>query len=125
MRSAALCLLVLLAVPGRAAAQVSATLSGLVTNASGGAVAGAAVTAKDVETSAVRKTTTDAGGRYQIPDLVVGGYELTIAKDGFQTVVRGGIELTVGQRARLDVVLPLGAMQTQVTVTGDVSPVAA
>ena len=111
--------------PSRAAAQVSAAMSGLVTDASGAAVAGAAVTAKDLETAAVRVTTTDSAGRYRLFELAVGAYEVTVAKDGFQTAVRDGIHLVVAQHASLDFSLKVGAVQAEVTVTGEISPVSA
>ncbi len=122
---AAACLFLLVFCPGRAAAQISAAISGVVTDASGAVVSGASVTATDVETTAARKTTTNATGRYQLLELPLGAYEVTVAKDGFQTIVRRGIRLVVGQRADLDFTLKVGAMRDQVTVTGDVSPVSA
>jgi hypothetical protein len=102
---------------------VSAALGGVVTDTSGATLLGAKVTAKNLETAAVRTTTTDSSGRYQLAELAVGPYEVTIAKDGFESTVRGGIHLAVGQAATLDVALPIGTVQEQVTVTGDVSPV--
>jgi hypothetical protein len=120
---AAICLLAVLAFPPRAAAQVSAAISGVVADASGAAVSAATVTAKDVETSAIRDTKTDAAGRYELLELAVGGYEVTVAKDGFQTIVRGGIHLVVGQEASVDFTLQVGEVRQQVTVTEEVSPV--
>src|SRR5580704_15738556 len=118
-----LCLLMLLACPPRAAAQVSAAISGVVTDASGSVISAASVTAKNLETAGVRTTATDAAGRYRLLELAVGAYEVTVAKDGFQTTVRGGIHLVVGQHANLDFSLQVGAVTEQVTVTGEVSPV--
>ncbi len=117
-------LLLLLACPSTAAAQVSAALSGVVTDASGSVVAAASITVTSVETAAVRRTTTDAAGRYQVPELAVGAYEIAIAKDGFQTIIRRGVHLVVGQSASLDVRLPVGRVAEQVTVNADLSPVA-
>ncbi len=121
----AICLLLLLFVsyPGLAGAQVLAAVSGIVTDATGGVIAGASVTATDLETAAVRKTATDSTGRYQLPELAVGAYEVTVAKAGFQTIVRTGIHLVVGQRTGLDFTLQVGAVQDQITVTQDTSPV--
>src|SRR6266851_2735176 len=119
------CLLLLMAAPSRATAQVSAAISGVVSDASGAAIAAATVAAKNLETGAVRTTATDTAGRYQLPELAVGAYEVTVAKDGFQTTVRGGIHLVVGQHASLDFSLQVGAVTEQITVNGDVSPVSA
>jgi hypothetical protein len=117
------CLLVPATSARLAAAQVSSEISGMVSDPSGAAVPAATITARDPETGAVRLTMSDAVGQYQLPGLAVGAYEVTVSKDGFQTIVRNGIRLVVGQRAHLDVRLRLGAVQEQVTVSGDVSPV--
>jgi hypothetical protein len=118
-----LCLLMLMARPVLAGAQVTAAISGVVTDTSSSALSAATVTVKNLETAAVRQTATDAAGRYRLLELAVGAYELTVAKAGFQTAVRGGIHLVVGQAATLDVSLRVGAVTEQVTVTADISPV--
>src|SRR6266849_930370 len=121
--SVGLLMLVLVACPSRAAAQVSAAISGVVTDASGSTISAATVTAKNLETAAVRTTATDGAGRYRLAELAVGAYEVTVGKDGFQTTVRGGIHLVVGQQANLDFTLQVGAVTEQVTVTAEFSPV--
>ncbi|HEV3059960.1 MAG TPA: carboxypeptidase-like regulatory domain-containing protein [Vicinamibacterales bacterium] len=118
-----LVLVVLLALTSPAAAQVSAAISGVVTDASGAAMSAATVTARNLETAGVRTTVTDSAGRYQLAELAVAAYDVTVAKDGFQTIVRGGIRLVVGQHARVDASLRVGAVTEQITVTGDVPPV--
>jgi len=120
-----LLLLLILAYPVRAAAQVLASISGIVTDTNGGLIGTATVTAKSLETAAVREAATDATGRYQLPELPVGAYEVTVAKAGFQTIIRTGIHLVVGQRTDLDFNLPVAAVQEKITVTEDVSPVSA
>jgi carboxypeptidase family protein len=82
-----------------ARAQISASISGVVTDPSGAPVPAASVTSKNLETSAVRTTQTDAAGRYQIPALSVGEYEVRVAKSGFREKTRSGIHLAVGQEA--------------------------
>ena len=52
--------------------QVSAILSGTVTDQSGAAISGAAVTVKSVDTGASRSATTDTGGHYEFSALPVG-----------------------------------------------------
>ena len=116
-------LLLFWACPFNARAQVSAAISGVVTDPSGAAVSAATVTAKSVETGTLRSTTTDAAGRYLLPELAVGEYELTVVKDGFRSLVRSGIDLVVGQEARVDLVLQVGEVKEQIVVTEEVSPV--
>ena len=78
-------------------AQVSAVLSGTVTDQSGGTVSGATATAKSIDTGATRTTVTDGAGRYQVFALPLGHYEIRVKKSGFAEEVRTGIHLVVGQ----------------------------
>ena len=107
----------LVAPPARG--QVSATLSGTLTDPSGATLAGAAISAKHVDTGAVRSTVTDGEGRYGFFSLPVGRYEIRARKSGFTEVVRTGVQLVVGESATVDLSLPLGERSQEVTVTGD------
>ncbi|HEV2352446.1 MAG TPA: carboxypeptidase-like regulatory domain-containing protein [Terriglobia bacterium] len=100
-------------------AQMSASITGLVTDPSGAAAPSATVTTKNLETGAVRTSTTDGAGRYLVLALSVGEYQVTVRQPGFQDVNRAGINLVVGQEARVDLKLRVGPVRTQVTVTGD------
>lgn len=104
---------------GSLPAQVSAALSGAVTDASGGVVAAAAVAAKSRDTGMVRGTVTDAAGRYRIPSLPVGEYEIRAGKQGFSDAVRTGVHLVVGEDAKVDFSLRVGEHRQQVTVNAD------
>ena len=104
-------------------AQVGAALSGTVADQSKSAVPAAAVTVRNAGTGAVRGTTTDSAGRYQVVALPVGEYEIHVAKTGFAEAIRTGVHLVVGQDATVDVTLSLGSVSQQLTVTGDASPV--
>ena len=101
------------------AAQVSATLSGVVTDPSGAAVVGARVAAKSLDTGVSRAALTDPSGRYRFFSLPVGLYEVRITKEGFAEVIRSGISLAVGQDASVDVSLRVGQVTEQVKVTED------
>ena len=114
----ALFLILLCLLPARA--QVSASLSGIVTDPSGAPVPAAAVTTKNLETAAVRNTATDDAGRYQVVSLPVGQYEVKVTKSGFQEEIRSGIHLVVGQEASVDIRLHVGEVQQRVTVTEEV-----
>ena len=103
----------------RAFAQVSATLTGVVTDPSAAAVSGADVTAKEINTGLTRSATSDNAGLYQIVALPVGRYELHVKKEGFSEEVRTGIQLVVGQEAVVDLALRLGQVTEQVTVNAD------
>jgi len=99
------------------------TISGTVTDAANAVVPNATVQVKNVSTGQVRQVATDGQGRYTIPDLAVGDYEAQATAQGFQTLVRRGITLTVGQQAVVDFALKVGQSQQTVTVEAQVSQV--
>src|SRR5258705_3195493 len=101
---------------GVAHAQTAATLTGLVRDESGAAVPGASVTARNTGTGATSRATTDAAGRYSLPSLDPGDYELRVELLGFKTVVRGGVALRVAGSSTVDVTLSLGQVTEQVVV---------
>ena len=109
---------ILLCVPA-ARAQVSAAISGRVTDPSGATVSGATVMAKNVETGESRSAVTDDAGHYWVPSLAVGEYEVHVTKPGFQEQVREGIHLVVGQEASVDMELKLGQVTEQFKVEAD------
>jgi hypothetical protein len=96
-------------------------ISGTVTDQSGGAIPGASVTLRNVETGISRTTSTGANGRYEAPNLPLGNYEVSVTLAGFQTSVRAGIELTAGRNAVVDHVMQVGEVTQTVTVTGEVT----
>ena len=101
----------------RLAAQGStATILGNVADASGGAIAEAAVSVKNVGTGVTQSTVTDTQGRYVVPNLEIGDYEVQTSKTGFSTVIRKGITLTVGSQNVVDFALAVGAQAQTVTV---------
>jgi hypothetical protein len=101
----------------------NASITGTVADSSGAVVAGASVQIKNVSTGVSRTTVSDSQGRYNVADLLVGDYEAQASVQGFQTVVRKGITLTVGSRAVVDFSLPPGQQQQTVTVEAQVSQV--
>jgi len=103
-----------------AGAQVSANLSGRVTDPSGAAIPSASVTATDTDTGVSRTALTNQSGLYELFELPVGHYEVHARKDGFAEKVRTGISLVVGQDATADLTLQVGQVQQQVKVTENV-----
>ena len=86
-----------------AGAQVSATLSGRVTDSTGGAVAAATVTANDLDTGMSRTVVTSQAGQYQMVALPLGHYDVRATKQGYAEETRAGIILAVGQDATVDI----------------------
>ncbi len=107
---------------GRMYAQTStATIVGTVTDTSGAAIVGAAVQAKNVGTGIAQSTTTDAQGRYRVPNLNIGKYDVQASNAGFQPVIHSGVTLTIGSEPVVDFALAVGQAQQAITVTADVS----
>ncbi len=100
-------------------AQVSASISGTVTDQSGAVVSGATVSAKDVDTSASRTATTDSRGNYEFVSLPLGPYEVRGSKSGFIDVLHTGIHLVVNENAIVNLTLQVGASTQTVTVNED------
>jgi len=120
--SAALIVLLLNAQPLWAQAE-TATISGTATDPSGAALVNASVQATNTGTGVSQSTVTDAQGRYRIPDLPVGTYDIQATLSGFQTVVHKGVTLSVGGAAVVDFSLPVGKVSETVNVEGNVSQV--
>src|SRR3984957_12914185 len=100
-------------------AQVTgATLSGTVSDPTGGVVANATVSAVNSATATNREVMTDSAGLYTIPNLVPGVYEIKVTATGFSTAVQGGLALAVGQQLQLNFGLKVGQTTTNVEVTG-------
>ena len=108
---------------GLASAQtVGASLQGIVTDSTGAALQNAEVVVIAVATGGLWELKTDTTGRYRVPVLQPGEYEVHVSQTGFQPIVRRGIVLTIGQNAVVDVKMELGRIAEAMTVTGD-SPI--
>src|ERR1700682_5682201 len=92
-------------------AQVSgATLSGTVTDQSGGVVPQAAISIKNVATGITRSNTTTAAGFYSAPNLLPGIYEVKAVAQGFTSKIQTGVNVTVGEQQVLNFTLQVGQM---------------
>ncbi len=97
----------------------TATLLGVVKDASGALVPGAALTARNVDTGQSRTSVTEANGSYRISALPVGNYEIRVEHPGFQSTVHSGLTLTVSQEAVVNFTLQVGAVEQTVAVTAE------
>jgi len=89
--------------------EVTAAVTGTVTDPSGAPIAGASVTARDVARNVPYSTQTNADGAYYLARIPVGNYELRFEAKGFATSVRPKFELVLNQTARVDVQMIVGA----------------
>ncbi len=116
-------LMCVLAVSSTVSAQQSASISGIVTDMTGGVLPGVTVEATSpVLIEKVRTTVSETNGRYQLLDLQPGMYRVTFTLPGFSSVRREGITLTAGFAASINVELSTGTLTETITVTG-ASPV--
>src|ERR1041385_3265906 len=95
----------------------TATILGVVKDASGALIPGVNITVKHTESNYTRTIISDERGAYKVPLLPVGAYEVTTTMPGFNQQVRSGINLVVGQEAVVDLTLEVGANAEQVTVS--------
>jgi hypothetical protein len=100
------------------------SLSGVVTDESKGALPGATVTVKDLDTGQSRALTTDEQGRFRADALAPGKYAVTVELSGFRTAEYTSLTVSVGQAGTLTVVMQIGGVAEKVVVMADASLVA-
>jgi len=100
------------------AQEVTASITGTVTDPSGAAVPGATVTAKSVERGLLYTAVTNDSGLYRVAQLPVGTYEVKVEKPGFASASIPPFVLTLNQIARIDVGMKVGQVSETVEVTG-------
>src|SRR5436853_421390 len=91
-------------------------IGGTVTDQTGAAVPGCALTLTDQATRAERKTTSDAQGDFSFRQLPVGSYTLTVTKQGFKTMSQRNLPVHVATMTTSPVKLEVGATAETVTV---------
>jgi hypothetical protein len=99
----------------------SANLRGTVTDPSGAAIPGAELTLTNEATNYQRKFTAAADGSYNFQNLSSATYTLDVTAQGFKSLHRTGIYLSLNQAAQLNVELQLGAANTTVNVSAGIS----
>lgn len=100
----------------------TARLQGTVVDSTGGAVAGAGIIARNLETNRVVAVQSSADGEFAIPALPVGRYRLEVSKTGFKTVGRE-VALQISQVANVAFHLEVGTASEVVTVTAEAAMV--
>lgn len=96
----------------------NAQMTGRITDPTGAVVPQADVSVIASNTGVRRRVSSNQEGYYTVPLLQPGRYEVIVQKEGFKAINRQGIELSVGDVARLDFVLELGSTSEVVEVTG-------
>ncbi len=115
-------LVMLLSSVGQMFAQsTTASILGVVTDERESVVTNATVTARSTETGFSRTVQTDGNGRYNLVNLPIGSYEVTVEAANFGKYVQTGIQLLVNQNAEINVGLKAGGVEETVTVTENAS----
>jgi hypothetical protein len=98
-------------------------LIGTVTDPQGAAIAEAKVTVTNTGTNVSRTTTTDNTGAYQVLDLPIGMYSVTLQVQGFSKIVTNTQELTINQSLRIDLHPRVGSSSEVVNVESEAAQV--
>ena len=109
--------LLAIATTGTAFAQIQGgTVSGTVRDEQGGVLPGVTVTAQGVD--ATQTFITEATGEYRFLNLAPGPYKVTAALQGFTTMVRDNVIVSVGRNVELPLALKIAAVAETITVNG-------
>ncbi len=119
-----LILTAILFVAPTASAQSTATLSGIVRDASGAVIAGADITITNQSSGDLRKTVTTNEGYFSLSLLPVGIYKLTVTATGFSTYQATDIELNTRDSKSVNVTMKMGALSETIEVSATVNEVA-
>jgi hypothetical protein len=92
-------------------------ITGIVTDPTGAAVAGASLTITQRDTNAAVSLTTTASGEYNAPNLLPGGYRIEITATGFKRFVQQNLVVSAGSTVRVDAVLQLGQVSESIEIT--------
>ncbi len=104
-------------------ADVTGTIFGVVRDKSQAVVAGAKVTATNVETNLSQDAVSAPNGEYRFLALPAGTYKIQASAPGFQEFVTTGIDLKVNDRYKVDIALEVGSIQQTVSVEANAAQV--
>ena len=96
-------------------------IAGRVVDTSGGTLPGSTVTVTNSATGTVNTAVSDDQGRYSIPFLAVGDYNIIVELTGFKRVERKNVEVRIADRLELDFTLEIGGLEETITVSGGTS----
>jgi hypothetical protein len=96
-------------------------IQGTVSDPNGGAVAGASVTARNLDTGLTQATSTTDAGIYSLPNLPPGRYSVVVEASGLKKYSQEGVTVLTGTTISLDIPMQIGAVSENVTVIADAS----
>jgi hypothetical protein len=113
-------LLAVLLSGGAALGSVTASIAGTVKDATGAVVTGATVTATNVDTGIAQSMRTNEQGYYSFQSLALGRYAIDVAQTGFTPFHETGVVLDVNAALVVDVVMQIGGVRQEITVSSSV-----
>ena len=100
------------------AQQGTSQISGKVTDEQGAVLPGVAIVVTNEETGVFREVTSSEEGTYFVSQIVPGRYKIKATLTGFRTMERNNLLLQVGNTLTINLSLPVGGVEENVTVTG-------
>ncbi|WP_251106734.1 TonB-dependent receptor [Alloacidobacterium dinghuense] len=99
--------------------QITAAITGTVSDAAGAVISGATVTVTDMDRGTVYVTKTNDSGIFNFVQVPIGTYEVKVEASGFETTIQSHITLVLNQTARLQFKMNVGAVTNTVQVTSE------
>jgi hypothetical protein len=96
----------------------SGGLSGVVSDETGGVLTNVEIVIRNQDTNGSRTIHSDEAGRYYVPHLAPGIYQISAAHKGFQSLVLKDIAVSVGQEAVVNLTLQVGGIAIETIVVG-------
>lgn len=93
-------------------------IQGRVVDSSGGALPGTTVTVTNAATGTANTAVVNEEGRYSIPFLTPGLYDILVELTGFKRAERKAIEVRIADRLELNFNLEVGGLEETITVEG-------
>ena len=119
VRALSLALAAVLALPAISLAQVSSgKILGAVLDESAGALPGVAIVVRNLETGVSRETVTNTRGRFEVPGLQPGRYQVEAELTGFSRFSQGPVTVQVNEEALVNISLKVGALAETINVVG-------
>src|SRR5262245_8035574 len=100
-----------------AAQGTAGSIFGTIKDESGAVIPGVSIKVTNTATGIARDAISGDSGRYEIPALASGKYDVQAELPGFKRGVRGGVTLNVGQQQLVDFTLQVGDSAQEVTVS--------
>src|SRR5450631_760970 len=96
-------------------------IQGTVTDPNGGAVSGASVTSRNLDTGLTQATSSTDAGIYSLPNLPPGRYSVVVEAPGLKKYSQEGVTVLTGTTVSLDIPMQVGGVSENVTVIADAS----